>query len=69
MPRRWVPWDDDQQAKTSFRHHLQDERQLARLKHSADKFFERPYWRRLWVLQELVLARETFVAYGADLIL
>jgi hypothetical protein len=30
--------------------------------------FVRPYWRRLWIVQELILAKEIFLVYGTDIL-
>jgi hypothetical protein len=71
QPRRWVPWEIYRPPPPeAWTKHLDAFPHLGRVRVCAERFVQgRPYWSRLWVLQELTLAVEVFIMCGSELLL
>jgi len=67
LPRYWMPAGAVLPFQWST--YLRRKWNLARLRASAEHLIQRPYWTRLWILQELSVAQLVFVLCGPDIIL
>ena len=63
-PMERTSFDSDEQWAQLNYHHQSYRRRLLDDRRSIGQFLSRPYWRRLWIVQEVVLAQKLMIACG-----